>query len=702
MKVKLNPYIKTGKTLKQVIKNNSRKAVPESASDVFVSSTAKREKVKKINSYEYAPFSDILANYSEYGFASQKELKVLGKYCLERGLVYIPALALVLKMYAELSDGSGTDVDYCVDVGERNFINYMDAVKSNGKFDADKIAIAQKVKKPFDFLKLESNFDEVNLRKKDYHIINEALENGADVYFLIYSLHTLNQNKKPYKNIIEMLRLDKELKEINPACDYMDFIAINCYESPEAAKIFYTPEVVSAINYVSKPTFYPDNVKTAQVVKEKLLSLQEEFIAAGAGNQEAYITVTTSKDKNKHCLIGVKHANSHSSFLAYEYDREGQMLSISEYDFGKVTGNSRNAVINFKDLITNTEVDRKFDTKGQYSDFVKEQIIKRKSPDGKLIRTEYYKLSQLPGMYDIFYAYPDGHIEIVSRGVKDPLTGEILKKIHVTTANDFESDMLYKEDIAGNSTYEYNIADADGVCLLSRNLIKKVVDDNHIVSVIDGKEYDVTFADNKIVVTEPAGGNKQGKKFYLNVQSNTTDGVSKYKRPVVIGNNNTFGTLKQISAEFLINLIKNKSVIKDTNKEKTCYMPVENNIYFNSEEHGGFALVHEGVHANDVEMLGKTLKYNYSTDKSFRKMMNKELELARQSEPSLCINRDMNYYFSIENKNRGECEFFADSASLMYMAPDTYSVGLRVFNLIKNFPETMALVTRLFIPFTKP
>ena len=682
MKVKLNPYInRAGKNLKSVMHNNQRPLrTAKPSKDTFVAASSRKKQLR-----DYLPMAEVIADYAKYGFKSANDAKLLVQYCLEKGLVYIPALALVLNMYRDMGGGEVVDADYCVKNGWLNFVNYMDSVKTNGKFDTQKLDIANKISNPFDYLKLNLNFEDVKLAGKDYSIISEALDNGAGIYFLIDAMHILNKEKKPYKNITKMLQLAGELKEINPYCSYMDNIAMNCYEAPEAAKTFYTPEITEVLDDVSPEKFYPDSINTALALKEKLFSIKRD----NSGTLSSFIIATSTKDRKKHYLIDMKQRNGNlQTFVStYEYGKNGQLLSVSDAIYKQVSENIKSGKTNFKDIITNAEISRVFDSIGSYVDIVKEQKIVKKSPDGELLRTEYYKQSKLPGMYDIFYSYPDGHVEVISRGVENPLTGEKVKKVNLKNENNVITNVFYKEDSAGNSEYKYNIADSSGTPLLARNVIRKVIDENRIISIIDGREYEILFKDDKIIISELTADGRQAKKYYLNVKS---DAFSKIKRPSIIPSKDLTDSVKKVPAEFLINLIKNKLIIEHSGEETSCYLPKKNKICINPQVQSGFVLMHEGVHANDVEILGKHEKYNFSTDKSYRKIMKKELDKARSIEPSLSIERDMNYYFNIENKNRGEAELFADAGAIINTPPDVSTVSLRVFELMRNFPETIA------------
>ena len=692
MKVRFNQKVNNVKqTLKQVMKYNAGRRVFQSANtDKFVSSLSK--KMNKHNrSNDYTTLAEAVADYAKFGFKSAESLKLMGKYCMEGGLVYIPALVLALRMYQDLGgDGSRDSDNFIFKTGEMNFVNYLESVKTNGRFDTDKVKLARKIELPFDFLKLQSTLDELKVNKEDYPVINEALDNGANVFLLMDGLYSLYETHKPYKDILDMTKLYKAL----PAeSNYKGKIAINCYDIPEQALEFYTPEVLQALDSMYLGNFHPDSMDVAKTIKQDVLRFDNMYGKLDNRNFETSVTVNTDEKTKCHYVQGVvQDLGAGSADLEIKaYNKDGNLLYNNKTHIDNTQAEPVVMQSRIEDYKSNSIIDRVFERKIAEVDIVKEQTIIRKSSGGRIIRKEYYKQSQLPGVFDVFYAYPDGHVEVVSRGVEDPFSGEKVKKTNVTSAGGVSGKTEYLETLMGDSSYKFNIIAGDGKELLSRTVLKKVVDDNHIVSIVDGREYDIEFGDKNITVTPLKDGKPGGKKYYLK----RIDGDGKNILPAVkaLSSGGAIDSLKYTPAEIITDLIKRKIIIEDTKTSGAAFQPDKNTIFLGADNTGsGFVLIHEGTHAADVEKLpyGKSVKYNLSTDKALRRSMKKELETLAKTEPSVILERDMNYYFMFTDKDRGECEVLADAGALMNTPPDKTSVGLRVFELLRNFPETIA------------
>ena len=692
VKVKFNPNTGNIKqTLKQVMKYNTGRLLPQSnTADSFVSSVSKNVNRKNCSN-DYITMAAAIADYAKYGFKSAESLKLMSKYCMEGGLVYIPALFLALRMYKELGgDGSSDKDNFIFNSCERNFINYLDSMKTNKRFDTDKVKLAQKIEAPFNFLKFQSTLDELKVKKKDYPVINEALDNVSSIFLVRDGLYFLNETHKPYKHILDMVNLYKKLQE-NSGNICPENIAIRCYDIPEQSLEFYTPEVIRALDGMYPGEFHPDSMNVAKAIKQDVLkfsSLYSKF------NNLRFITsvmINTDEKTKCHYVQGVvQDLYAGSADLEIKaYTRDGELLYNNKIHIDNTQAEPVVMKSHIEDYKSNSIIDRVFERKIETVDIVKEQTITRKTPDGQIIRKEYYKQSQLPGVFDVFYAYPDGDVEVVSRGVEEPITGEKVKKMHVTSAGGVSGKTDYVETLKGDSSYKFSITAPDGKELLSRTVLKKVIDDNHIISIVDGREYSIELGDKNITVIRLQDGKPCGKKYYLK----RVEGENKKARPAVKSLGGAVNALKQTPAEFIIDLIRRKVIVEDTNSAGASFQPDKNTILLDLDNTGsGFVLTHEGTHSADLEKLsyGQSFKYNLSTDKSLRKVMKKELMSVIKTEPSVILERDMNYYFMFTNKNRGECEVLADAGALFNTAPDKTSVALRVFELLRNFPETIA------------
>ena len=174
---------------------------------------------------------------------------------------------------------------------------------------------------------------------------------------------------------------------------------------------------------------------------------------------------------------------------------------------------------------------------------------------------------------------------------------------------------------------------------------------------------------------------------------NIVNGNSTKKRPAVIADprNSVISPLKDVPAEFIIKLIDKKIIIDKTKNKPSAFLPSENKIEINSTSPASnFVILHEGVHSLDIDFIHNTIQYNLSKNTDFKKAIEKELRQAQATEPALIFNHEMNYYFKLNAANRRIGEIFADATALTYNLPDINSIALRVFELMRNFPTSIA------------
>ena len=209
------------------------------------------------------------------------------------------------------------------------------------------------------------------------------------------------------------------------------------------------------------------------------------------------------------------------------------------------------------------------------------------------------------------------------------------------------------------------------------------------IITIDGREYSIKQESNKLVISSLVDGKPVGKKYSINiVNSNSTK-----NRPAVIADprNSVISLLKDVPAEFIIKLIDKKIIIDSTENKPSAFLPSENKIKINSTSPASsFVILHEGVHSLDIDFIHNAIQYNLSKNTDLKKSIEKELRQAQATEPALIFNRDMNYYFKLNAANRRIGEIFADATALTYNLPDINSIALRVFELMRNFPTSIA------------
>ena len=677
MKVSLKPNFQYTKlSLHKFIKNKQRFPKLQYRSDEFVS-TVKKNKV--VGSSNYIKLRDALKKYSEYGIKTAEDLKALSKYCTEQGVVCIPALLALINLFNYIKYSENETVEDCYNHGELNFKNYSDCLKNNRKFDSAKISIAEKMNEPFKFIELISTIESLNIHKNNkniFKIISDCIDNGADSYFLIQALDIMSEKEINTKNLPGVLMLYNELKKRGTHTSDLIEIASGCFSNKEAALEFYTPEILKTLTLIKNCVFIPKDIETAKKIKTEVMKALEKY---GAGT----FTVYTDKDGLHSILHTFQDVCTQMMFVNLKtYSSDGSEVSstksilnpISASD--KYSGNTFLDETYYKDLLKNIEIER---ISIRYSPLVSnviEQKIVRKNPKGEIIRTEYYKQSPVNGSYDIFYSYPDGRIEVVSRGLEDPITGDIIRKEHLVSGDGTISDINYCETASGNSEYTYKITLPNGGRVMDRTIKLEKIDDSRIISTVDGKKYEIEITESKVVVTDTS--QTPIKKYYLNIGQRGKSYITKDLIPLI----------KKLPGDEIINYIKRK--LKLINNDETSGY-ISNTIHINNSNiDSSFVMLHEGGHSADVKQIGKSYIYKYSSSREFKKAIDEELKVLKETQPEILLTTDMNYLFTLLSSKRSRGEFFAEANAIISTPTDIRNYAIRSFELRRNFPKAIA------------
>ena len=648
-----------------------------SSKDRFVSS--------KSLQYGYMKLEDAMKKISEFGIKSVADFSALSKFCTSKGMVYIPALLLAVKMFESLKTSEDDTVVDCCKYGEINFFNLMSSVKSGKRFDNEKITLASKIENPFDVISLMGDIEYLKIGKNIYPILNQCMDIGTDSKFLLEGIDKLNDEKQPYSNLLKMVKLNKLLNNTNAKNLFKNKIALKCYMNPEPALEFYTEDVLSVIRDFDSSVFRPNNIECAKNVKKSLFDFYTK-----RGSDDGVIILTTEKQNHYLKYLSNNKDKNVANLYVQSFNSNGETISIENTEFYDVNENKDDgyyAKSHFDDLMKNVTIERKFKRENEYKDILIEQKITRKSKDGNIIKTEYYKQSPIEGAYDVFYSYPDGRVEIVSRGVENPLSGEKLIKENINSQDNIVSKILYKENRSGKTNYQYLISSPENAEILNRSIQKYYLDDNTIESIVDGKKYQIKNNGKTVTVGEVLKDGTIAKKYYLHVGGKSRNSVSQEFVPLIM----------KLSPDMLINFIKNKLKLNKA-ENRGSFSPASKTIDLNSDTiDSSFVFSHEFAHALDIELIvGLLFKYNLSNNKSLNKILRKELGEFKNNEPDLILNRDLGYFFNFTNEERGRAEFFADSVGMFNSCVDTNICGSRTYELRRSFPLAIAKCVEIY------
>lgn len=289
--------------------------------------------------------------------------------------------------------------------------------------------------------------------------------------------------------------------------------------------------------------------------------------------------------------------------------------------------------------------------------------------------------SNISGQADVFRV-KGRKIEVLSRGFRDPITGEEIVKRKFKSYNKVKTNYKYKSRNDGNSELSYTIKNRSGQTLMRVRRHVQRVGENHFVHKINGKKYDVVFENNIVKITEDNG-------------SQTVIDLSQH---VVAGENNQkiLETLKRIPPDELLNLKKLENPKFSQAEESACN-------YVFGRKLDGITIAKEDTEKlfTYLHELGH-LKFNQlqlEEVENIKKVYFKEVE--RLKKETNCLNiGTMDYLIDnsehyLNQSGYGAIEeVFADTNAHL-MTPNTdNSLTERTVKFMEQFPETIAEISK--------
>ncbi len=298
------------------------------------------------------------------------------------------------------------------------------------------------------------------------------------------------------------------------------------------------------------------------------------------------------------------------------------------------------------------------------------RIVKDKS--NKTVRTEYLKPSEVKGVFDIFYEYPDGKKEIVSSGSIDKKTGTITVRKNMTSPEGTKTNYLYEDDPDGNRITDYKITDKKGNVLLNISRTFEVVDDNTFISSLNNKKHKIIVDKSGVKVegiTNPDEFAKMSTGFFFGR-------IRGDKKKIL-------DVLKQMPGDEIIRM--ESSVSEVLGGTSNGFYPNSKKIKTSGDL---FAIMHELGHAKD----GKGFT-PMSEDKQLNTVFEKEKEKFCEVFPE-AQKKHLNYFMNIlthyDGKKGGLQETIAEANAILTTPKPFDALAMRVQYLQQYFPETIA------------
>ena len=373
-----------------------------------------------------------------------------------------------------------------------------------------------------------------------------------------------------------------------------------------------------------------------------------------------------------------------NSSISYKFNSEtAELLSKSKVitDFSDgITKTTKTT-----DLKNNTNIIQKHRYNHDENSYhlIEQKIIKN-DKNGKITREETYTPSEIAGVYDIKYTYPNGKTKQVSKGTIDKKTGIKTIKKDMTSENGTRTQYLYENDPQGNRIIDYKITDKNGKILMGNSQTFEVIDDNHFISSKNGYKYDIKTDDNKLTVKDLHHEKEVSLDFNKKLKGN--------KKSLI-------GLLKNISGEELFEAVANVKKFDSTKDPSVgAFLPVFKKIVVGDDL---YVFLHELGHAKDAQnqkhatdkMMG--LGKMFTDNKDIQKTYLKERETFNENH-SDNERENIKYFIQAKDHYQGELgglsELVAETNAITNSFTDEkiQTMGARSQYLQQYFPETIA------------
>lgn len=358
------------------------------------------------------------------------------------------------------------------------------------------------------------------------------------------------------------------------------------------------------------------------------------------------------------------------------------LIAKTEYDLSDINIDIKKD-IDFRNN-TVTTVKKKYDyEKMKYN--ILEQTVVKKDKNGNIIREEKMTPSEVKGVYDVTYVYPNGETKEASKAIIDKKTGIVSIKRDIKSDNGTRTQFLYEDDPQGNRIMDYKITNKDGKILMGLSQSFEVVDDNHFISSKNGYKYDITTDDKKLTVKDLHHNREASINFEEKLTGNKKDLVN---------------LLKKVSGEELFETVQNIGKMDSTNDiYQAGFSPVSKEIAIMDNL---FVFLHELGHAKDAQnqktyrekLLGENKMF--SGNKDIKETYLKERETFNKFHSEEERNH-VKYFTQAKGHYGGEfgglSEVVAETNAITNtIAEGKISIGIRAQYLQQHFPETIAKI----------
>ena len=325
-------------------------------------------------------------------------------------------------------------------------------------------------------------------------------------------------------------------------------------------------------------------------------------------------------------------------------------------------------------------------TKEGYPDEIKSEVIEHYNKNRKLLRKDIMTESDIEGVYNIKYEFPDGKSRDIVKATVDPKTGIKTIKKDMRSSDGTRTEFLYEDDPKGNRIIDYKITGIDGKIIMKNSQTFEVVDENHFISSKNGHKYDIQVDEKGLKVKDIMHSGKETSIEFDNMISGNQEEIVKL--------------LKKVPGEELFDVVDccnglngkdHDQVLASSYNKNTKYINIADNLY---------VFLHELGHAKDSENID-ALKCHfhkiYEQNPKIQKIYIKEREEFNKAYPH-AQREHIDYFIRKDGHYAGEFgglqEVIAETNAITnsYTNGDVKSSSARSQYLQQHFPKTIAAI----------
>lgn len=517
------------------------------------------------------------------------------------------------------------------------------------------------------------------------NILTEAPEKWNSVHALA---------KKDYisgNGVVTLAKADTE--KLNVIKDYSD--VNNAQNEPrydESQLIYFSNKssdlALKKLKPLTKTSLSPENILMLSAFKNddlnKIANRVAEVEKDACDNKVKQVIFTADNAERGAYNIVAKDSKNviHSVLIGKDYTKD----AVETSEVYRTKKGNIYQIKKVKDLRNNTISKVRLQADENGYPMVTHEVRVIKDKDNKVVRTEYTAPSEIPGIFDIKYQYPNGKEEIVSSGKFDKKTGITSIKKNMVSLDGTRTDYLYENDENGNRISDYKITDKNGKVLLNKSATFEVVAPNKIISSNNNDKYEITLSDKTIDV-------KDLKRPEREVVTLDIDKKIQGNKKKILA------SLKEMPGEELIKVAQStKTLVGIDSPLESYYAPADKSIHSGDQL---FVVLHELGHARDMRdvNLNSTLKYKETINKAI--FTNEKLyktfeeEKANFNKAFPDAQRDhIDYFINTLNHYGGQFgglrETIAESNALLTTPKTMDLLAIRSQYLQQYFPKTIA------------